>query len=76
MSKPSVWVSPRPNGWAVQRAQSGRASRVVPTKAEAESMARDMARRDEVELIVQRQDGVIQYRDSYGSDSCPPRDQK
>lgn len=70
----NVWVSPRSNGWAVQREDSDRASKVAPTKAEAERVARDLARNDKVELIVQGRNGQIQEKNSYGNDPCPPHD--
>lgn len=75
MAKKNVWVSPTGDGsWKVQREKSQRASKVTPTKAEAEKIARDLAKKDGVELIVQRQDGTIQEKDSYGGDPLPPRD--
>lgn len=73
MAKPNVWVSPRPDGWAVHRERSERASHILPTKQEAKEVARDMARQDRVELIIQRLDGTIEERNSYGNDPFPPR---
>jgi uncharacterized protein DUF2188 len=73
MSKKNIWISPRPDGWAVQRENSDRASHILPTKEEARSVGRDMARQDGVELIIQRKDGTIEERNSYGQDPFPPR---
>jgi hypothetical protein len=72
--KPNVWVSPREDGWAVQHEGTERASTVTPTKEEALALGRDMARREEVELVVQRRDGTIESKDSYGRDPNPPKD--
>ncbi len=73
--KPNVWVSPRPDGrWEVQREGSQRPSKVEDRKVDAERAAREIGRRDRVEVIVQGQDGRIQQRESYGSDPHPPRD--
>jgi hypothetical protein len=73
--KSNVWVSPSGDGrWKVQREKAERASKITPTKAEAEQTARDLARRDQVELIIQSRDGTIQGRESYGNDPFPPRD--
>jgi len=73
--KPNVWVSPRPDGsWVVQREGAQRATRVENRKVDAERTARDLARRDGVEVIIQGRDGKIQGRDSYGNDPFPPRD--
>lgn len=71
----NVWVSPRPDGnWAVQREGAARASRVEECKADAERAARDLGRRDGVEVIIQGGNGKIQGRESYGNDPFPPRD--
>jgi hypothetical protein len=76
MAKKNVWISPRPDGWAVQREGSERASRVLPTKEEAKDKGRDMAREDKVELFIQRRNGTIENRNSFGHDPIPPRDKK
>lgn len=76
MVKKNVWVSPHFEGWAVQREYSERASRVFPTKIEAETYGRGLARQNGVELFVQRSDGTIQDRRSYGNDPFPPRDKR
>jgi len=72
--KPNVWVSPREDGWAVQHEGSQRAGTVVPTKDEAVRAGRETAQREKVELIVQRRDGTIESKDSYGPDPNPPKD--
>ena len=72
--KKNVWVSPRESGWAVQRENSERASSVHQHKAEAEKEARRLAKEDKVELIVQKRDGQIEHKNSYGGDPFPPRD--
>jgi hypothetical protein len=72
--KKNVWVSPRGDDWIVQREGANRASRVVHRKSEAEDIGRKIARREEVEIIIQRKDGRIQEKDSYGNDPNPPRD--
>lgn len=75
MASKNIWVSPRPDGkWQVKREGSDRASRVVDHKTDAEKIARDMGRRDGVEVITQGRDGRIRSKDSYGRDPFPPRD--
>lgn len=76
MAKKNVWVSPRGDKWAVQREGSERASKVTERKSEAEKTARDIAKKEGVELIVQRRDGTIQSKDSFGPDPNPPRDKE
>ncbi|HUW94771.1 MAG TPA: DUF2188 domain-containing protein [Anaerolineae bacterium] len=70
----NVWVVQQGDEWAVTRERSDRASRVFPRKQDAEDFARSMARRDRVELIVQKKGGKIHKRESYGRDPFPPRD--
>jgi len=72
--KPNVWISPRGDGWAVQREGSQRASVVTPTKAEAEKIGRGVAKEAGVELIVHKKDGTIGSKDSFGHDPNPPKD--
>lgn len=69
----NVWTGPHEDGWANRVEGNQRASRVFPSKSEAESAGRDQARRAGVEHIVQRRDGTIQRRNSYGDDPFPPR---
>jgi hypothetical protein len=76
LAKENIWISPHPEGWAAQREHSERASRVFPTKIEAEMYGRGLARQDGVELFVQRLDGTIQDRRSFGNDPYPPRDKR
>ena len=64
----NVWVSPRPEGWAVQKEGAKRASDVLPTKKEAQDRGRDLAKKSGGELIVQKKDGQIGAKDSEGND--------
>ena len=72
--KRNIWVVPHKGGWAVKREGSGRASRVTDRKQDAVDTGRSMAQRDRTELIVQRRDGTIQSKDSFGNDPHPPKD--
>lgn len=69
--KRDVWVTPHPDGWAVRRAGADRASRVEPRKTDAVDTATGIGRRDGVEVIIQRGDGVIQSRNTYPRSSDP-----
>ncbi len=65
----SITVEPRPDGrWAVQRDGSKRASSLHNTQKQAETAARAVAKRSELELVVKGRDGAIQRRDSFGND--------
>ncbi len=72
--KRNVWVGPHPDGWAVRRERGQKPSRVTARKEDAVNIGRELAQRDGTELIVQRRDGTIQSKDSFGKDPYPPRD--
>ncbi len=68
------WVSPRGDKWAVHGEGNTRDTKLFDTQSEAQSFARDIARNQQSEVIVQRPDGRIRSKDSYGNDPCPPKD--
>lgn len=74
--KRNLSVNPHPDGWEIKRDGGDRASKVTTRKQDAVDAARDMARRDGVELTIRGKDGKIQQKDSYGSDPFPPRDKE
>jgi uncharacterized protein YdaT len=75
--KPDIHVVHRPEGgWAVQREGGQRPSAVTDTKREAVERAKDLGRKDKVEVVTHGKDGRIQDSGSYGKDPCPPRDKK
>jgi hypothetical protein len=59
-------------GWEVKRNGADRASVVKPTKREAEDAGRQISQNQGTELVIKRQDGTIQRRDSHGNDPYPP----
>lgn len=70
-------VSRSSGNWSVKKAGEGRACRVFPTRSDAISFARSIARsaaRDTCsEVVIHGRDGRIRDKDSYGHDPCPPR---
>lgn len=60
-------------GWSVKRSGAERASKTFSNQTEAVSYARDIARRTRGELYIHGRDGRIRERNSYGSDSFPPK---
>jgi len=66
-------VLPHPDGWAVQCEGAKRATRVVPTQAEAIGIGRAIAQNEGTELVIHGRDGRIREKDSHGKDNCPPR---
>ncbi len=61
-------------GWEVKKAGSDRASRVLPTKKDAERVGREISRNQGTELVIHRQDRTIERSDSHGNDPNPPKD--
>lgn len=76
MSKRNVHVVPSGNGWAVRQAGQQKPVSNHRTQSAAEDAGRRVARRNEGELVIHRPNGQIRDSDSYGNDSCPPRDSK
>ncbi|MDO6762963.1 DUF2188 domain-containing protein [Agarivorans sp. 1_MG-2023] len=76
MTRKTTHVTPHANGWQVKKGGGQRASVVTSTKAEAESLGREISRKSNSEFIIHGQNGKIQRADSHGGDPFPPRDKK
>lgn len=59
--------------WKIKTEGSEKAYRIVENKAEAETIARQVAINNNAELIVHNKDGRVSERNSYGHDPFPPR---
>jgi hypothetical protein len=68
-----IRVSPQDGDRRVKNPDNTRASWIFETKAQAESAARQIARNQNLELIIQRKDWTIQSRDSHWNDPYPPK---
>ena len=67
---PHYWVTRNDDGdWQVKREGANRASGVFDTQREADSRARDLAKKSGGERITQGRDGKIRSKDSYGNES-------
>jgi len=73
MPNKQVWVSPKGNSWKVKSTGVGKTAAITKTKAEAKEIATRIARNQDAELVVQRQDGTIQEKNSFGNDPFPPK---
>lgn len=73
MAKSNVHIVPRGDQWAVQRANGQRATHLADTQQDAIDVGRDIARHQQVELVIHSRDGQINRRDSYGHDPHPPK---
>ena len=69
-------VVPYNNEWAVRGEGNNRVTSTHDTQAEAINAARDIAINHRSEVVIHRPNGTIRDKDSYGNDSCPPRDTK
>lgn len=66
-------VVPHPEGWAIRREGSDRASAITPTKEQAIDRAREIAEREQGGVVIHRENGTIQEERTYGPDPYPPR---
>ena len=73
MAKRNQHVVPLGNGWAVKAEGAGRATEITSKQSDAISVARDIAKNNNSELIVHGKDGKIRERNSYGNDPHPPK---
>jgi ferredoxin-thioredoxin reductase catalytic subunit len=69
-------VVPHNGQWAVRGEGNQKVTSNHNTQAEAISAARGIAINQQSEVVIHRPDGRIRDKDSYGNDSCPPRDTK
>ena len=63
-------------GWAVKGAGNEKATTVTPTQLEAIEAAREIAIKQQSEVVIHGRDGKIRDKDSYGNDPFPPKDKK
>ncbi len=70
----NVFVGPhRGGGWQIKKAGNSKASVVGETQGELIPRAREMARGERSELVIQGRHGAIREKDSHGHD---PRNRK
>lgn len=62
------------DGWAVKGANNKKATAIVDTQKEAINIARTIAKNQHSELRIHDRHGKFRRCDSYGNDSCPPKD--
>lgn len=69
-------VVPHEDGWAVKGAGNSKATKVTNTQQEAIKAAESIARNQQSDTKVHGRNGKIRAGNSYGNDSCPPKDKK
>ncbi len=63
-----IFVSPNGENWKAKVVGNQKASAICDTKAEAVEKAREIAKNQHLELLVQNLDGTISWKNSYGND--------
>ena len=69
-------VVPHKDGWAIKGAGNNKATKVVPTQAEAIQIAQDIAKNQKSDTKIHAKNGQIRAGNSYGNDPHPPKDTK
>jgi hypothetical protein len=75
MGKKNQHVVPTNDGWGVRGEGNSKITKKTKTKEEAINFAKEIAKNQESELVIHNQNGKISEKESYGNDSCPPKDQ-
>ncbi len=72
--KKNQHVTPhRDGGWQVKGAGNDRATVRRNTQAEAIARATEIARNQQSEVVIHRENGQIRDKNSYGNDPYPPK---
>ncbi len=72
--KKDQFVVKHGNEWAVKGAGNQRATAVFDTKQAAVKRGKSIAQNQHSELRIQDNNGRFRVCNSYGNDSCPPKD--
>jgi uncharacterized protein YdaT len=73
----NIHVTHREDGtWAVIGEKDKRASSLHDTQHDAIEAGRPLAQNNRSELVIHDRENRIRDKDSYGNDSCPPKDLK
>ena len=67
-------VVPHDGDWAVRGSNNSRVTSIHQTQGQAIRAAVGIAKHEKSEVVIHGRDGQIRDKDSYGNDSCPPRD--
>ncbi len=77
MGKKNQHGVPVPGGkWGVRGAGNEKLTSITDTQKDAISVAREIAKNQQSEVVIHRKDGTIRDKDSYGHDPHPPKDKK
>jgi len=73
MAGKNQWVVKHGDKWGVRGEGNDRLTSTHDTQRGAFERAREIARKQRSEVIIQGEDGKIRERNSYGNDPFPPR---
>ena len=76
MGKKNVHVVPNGNGWSTKLEGTDKPLSNHRTQQAASDAGKKIAQQNQSELIIHRPNGQIRDKDSFGNDSCPPKDKK
>lgn len=76
MVKKNQHVIPHNDNWAVKGEGNEKVTKIFDKKQDAIDFAKDVAKNQKSELIIHKQDGSIQNKNSFGNDPNPPKDTK
>ena len=70
----NIHVTKRPDGrWQAKCEGNSRASCITNTQEQARQKARDLAIKNQSEVLIHGVDGKFRAKDSYGNDNHPPK---
>ena len=70
------WVSPRNGKWAVRGEGNSEDTKLFDNKSDAVEYGKKISKKQQSEFNVQKKNGQIQSKDSFGNDPIPPRDKE
>lgn len=74
--KKNQHVIPHKGKWAIKGEGNKKVTKITDTKKQAIEIAKKIAKNKNVEVVIHNKKGEIIDKDSYGNDSCPPKDKK
>ncbi len=69
-------VTKKDGVWRVIGEGNSRATKIFATQKEAIDYGKELAKKQQSELVIHGVNGKIRDKDSYGNDPIPPRDTK
>lgn len=71
--KNNIHVIFKDEKWKIKEENNEVYIKTFNTKKEAINSAKELAKKNKVELIIHNQNNIISEKDSYGNDSYPPK---